>query len=133
MDRINLPPDEVLITFNELFTICGIPRHRRDQIRGMTKRGEFPKPIRLSPNRIAWRFSEVEAWKASRPSSQPDKAGRPSLRQVAQNVGLRVRRHATGHSLIDLKTDKVIAGDPIRLTAEDVLDFCRQRQRAVAP
>jgi predicted DNA-binding transcriptional regulator AlpA len=31
------------------------------------KAGTFPAPLQLSPGRIAWRRSEVEAWIASRP------------------------------------------------------------------
>ena len=29
-------------------------------------RDEFPKPVKLSPNRVAWVRSEVEAWKEAR-------------------------------------------------------------------
>lgn len=30
------------------------------------KRGEFPRPVKLTKNRIAWREPEVRAWLASR-------------------------------------------------------------------
>ena len=33
----------------------------------MRKRGDFPQGIRIAPNRIAWRLSDVRAWIASRP------------------------------------------------------------------
>ena len=29
--------------------------------------GDFPKPLQLTPNRIAWPDSEIEEWEASRP------------------------------------------------------------------
>ncbi len=31
------------------------------------KAGEFLAPIRLGPNRVAWRRSDVDEWLASRP------------------------------------------------------------------
>lgn len=33
----------------------------------MRRRGDFPAGIRIAPNRIAWRLSDVRAWIASRP------------------------------------------------------------------
>ncbi len=30
------------------------------------KDGRFPKPIRLGPNSVAWRWSAIEAWLAAR-------------------------------------------------------------------
>lgn len=35
-------------------------------IRRMMLRDEFPKPVKLSPNRVAWVKSEVEAWKEAK-------------------------------------------------------------------
>lgn len=34
----------------------------RPTIYRMVKRGEFPRQIKLSKYRVAWRFSEIEAW-----------------------------------------------------------------------
>ncbi len=31
------------------------------------KAGEFPAPIRLGPNRVAWRRIEIDEWISSRP------------------------------------------------------------------
>jgi predicted DNA-binding transcriptional regulator AlpA len=36
----------------------------------MVARG-FPKPVELSPNRVAWDSAEVETWLASRPRRSP--------------------------------------------------------------
>jgi predicted DNA-binding transcriptional regulator AlpA len=32
--------------------------------------GSFPKPIRIGANRVAWRLSDLEAWRDSRPRAQ---------------------------------------------------------------
>ena len=34
------------------------------------KAKRFPKPRRIGPNSVAWRESEVDAWKASRPFAE---------------------------------------------------------------
>lgn len=38
----------------------------RTTIWRMVKRGEFPKPIRLSPGRVGWSANTVEQWLASK-------------------------------------------------------------------
>jgi predicted DNA-binding transcriptional regulator AlpA len=60
------PEDESFITYNQL-PDYGIPQYSRVHIRRLMARGLFPRPVMLSPNRIAWRKSEVAAWKTSRP------------------------------------------------------------------
>ena len=40
---------------------------------------EFPKPVELGKNRIAWDLDEVRAWLASRPRRTP-KTGCPNVR-----------------------------------------------------
>ena len=59
------PDDEVFIPYG------GLPAHgicfTRVHIRRLVARGLFPAPVMLSPNRVAWRSSEIAAWKASRP------------------------------------------------------------------
>ena len=34
----------------------------------MWRKGEFPKPIQISPGRVGWLKSEIDAWKAERAS-----------------------------------------------------------------
>ncbi len=58
--------DEVFITYDQL-PDYGIPKYSRVHIRRLMARGLFPLPVMLSPNRIAWRQSDLAAWKASRP------------------------------------------------------------------
>lgn len=38
----------------------------RSTIWRMTRRGEFPSPVSLSPGRVGYRRDEVEAWLRSR-------------------------------------------------------------------
>jgi hypothetical protein len=60
--------DEIFITYNQL-PYNGVPKYCRVHIRRLIVLGLFPRPVMLSPNRIAWRKSDVVAWKASRPSA----------------------------------------------------------------
>src|SRR5690349_8419829 len=41
--------------------------YTRKTISSLCKRGMFPQPVQLSPNRIAWVLDEILAWKESRP------------------------------------------------------------------
>ena len=43
----------------------------------MVTRGLFPAPVQLSPNKIAWKLSDLIAWKASRPDSEYWTSERP--------------------------------------------------------
>jgi len=60
--------DEVYVTYRQL-SDHGVPAYSRVHTRRLIARGLFPRPVLLSPNRIAWRKSEVAAWKASRPNA----------------------------------------------------------------
>ena len=55
--------DDRVLTFTEIRHSTGKPS--RTTIWRMCRRGEFPKPIRISPGRVGWLKSEVDAWKAS--------------------------------------------------------------------
>jgi predicted DNA-binding transcriptional regulator AlpA len=39
----------------------------RKHLIDMMRRGQWPKALQVSPNRIAWRLSDLEAWKSNRP------------------------------------------------------------------
>jgi predicted DNA-binding transcriptional regulator AlpA len=41
--------------------------YSRVHLRRLIERELFPPPIQLSPNRIAWRLSDLARWKATRP------------------------------------------------------------------
>jgi hypothetical protein len=60
--------DEVFITYCQL-PEHGVPIYSRVHTRRLIARGLFPRPVMLSPNRIAWRKSDLAAWKASRPKA----------------------------------------------------------------
>jgi len=42
----------------------------RATLRRRVASGDFPKPVRLGPNRIAWREAEVNAWMESLSTSR---------------------------------------------------------------
>ena len=60
---------EIFVTFPELRDL-GIP-YCRLHINRLMARGQFPMAIWLSPNRKVWRLSEIERFKATRPTSRP--------------------------------------------------------------
>src|SRR5467141_489693 len=60
--------DELFITYNQL-PVYGVPKYSRVHIRRLIVSGLFPRPVMLSPNRIAWRMSDLASWKASRPNA----------------------------------------------------------------
>ena len=54
---------EKLLTMSELRRV--IP-YSSSHIYRLIKTGDFPTPVRLGPNRVAWRESDIEAWLESR-------------------------------------------------------------------
>lgn len=54
---------EKLLTLPE---VCARICLRKSWIYSAVQRGDFPKPINLTPRRVAWRESEIEAWKADK-------------------------------------------------------------------
>jgi predicted DNA-binding transcriptional regulator AlpA len=89
-DRLRFPPpataavalvgpvsrgDDVFVPFDDL-AANGIPIGRR-QLRRLIRDGYFPAPCQISPNRIAWRLSEVRLWKETRPVAASAARGLP--------------------------------------------------------
>jgi hypothetical protein len=64
------PPLKRLLVFPELKP-RGIYDGTRKNLRRLVKAGLFPAPVRVSPNRIAWRSEDIEAWIASLPPAEP--------------------------------------------------------------
>ena len=56
-------PDGAYLSWSKVEPRVGISRTTAWRLQ---KRGDFPKPYVVSPGRVAYRESEVEAWKASR-------------------------------------------------------------------
>ena len=54
-----------LVSKRELRTVCGIP-YSPQHIARLEAAGNFPKRIKLGPNRVAWVLSEVDAWVSER-------------------------------------------------------------------
>jgi len=50
---------DTLLTWASLRNVIPLSR---PQVWKLRQTGAFPAPIRLSPNRVAWRLSEVRAW-----------------------------------------------------------------------
>jgi prophage regulatory protein len=44
----------------------------RSTLRSMVQKGLFPKPIRVSPGRIAWSAAEIAAWQKARIQERDD-------------------------------------------------------------
>jgi len=73
---LSIPPNAVrayrqgLTTMNETFLtlpeVCGRICLRKSWIYDAVARGDFPRPVHLTPRRVAWRESEIEAWKAEK-------------------------------------------------------------------
>jgi prophage regulatory protein len=53
-------------TFLTLPEVCAEICLRKSWVYDAVRRGDFPKPIRLTPRRVAWRESEIEKWKAAK-------------------------------------------------------------------
>lgn len=60
--------EEFFVTWSE-FPTYGVPKYSRRYTNQMVDAGTFPPPVRLSANRIAWRLSDLERWKATRPTA----------------------------------------------------------------
>jgi predicted DNA-binding transcriptional regulator AlpA len=63
--------DDPFIGTNELAAI--LHKHPLSIHRYLREDPEFPVPIRISANRLAWRMSAIEAYIASRPLRQQRK------------------------------------------------------------
>lgn len=68
-----------LLRYDDL-ALKGI-NYGRDHLRHKCKAGEFPRPVQISPKRIAWREEDIDAWIASlvRQGEQAKSRGRVVL------------------------------------------------------
>lgn len=39
----------------------------RSVLYSLRRRGDFPRPVQISPGRVAWREKDIDAWIDSRP------------------------------------------------------------------
>jgi len=62
-----IPTDpDALLSWPALRALIGMSR---PNVWRQRERGEFPAPVRISANRVAWRRRDVIAWIASRPAA----------------------------------------------------------------
>jgi predicted DNA-binding transcriptional regulator AlpA len=74
-------PDGAYLSWSKVEARVGISRTTAWRLQ---KRDEFPKPYVMSPGRVAYRESEVEAWKASRGHrSEPRQLRAPEPRSAS--------------------------------------------------
>lgn len=66
---------EVFVPYSEL-SRYGI-RYSRIHITAMVKAGAFPAPRQMSPNRVAWRLSDLQQWIDSRPPVRAPASAQP--------------------------------------------------------
>lgn len=64
------PQIERLISWRTVRDLTGLSRTTAWRLQ---KTGDFPRPVAISPGRVAWREREIAAWQASR---VPRAAGR---------------------------------------------------------
>ncbi len=61
---VKLAPGRTVLPIREVVRRIGLSR---STIYELIRRGEFPAPIQLTPNRVGWLSEEVDAWLVSRP------------------------------------------------------------------
>jgi predicted DNA-binding transcriptional regulator AlpA len=59
----------IFVTYPQL-PAYGVPSYSRVHLMRMMRRGQFPQQVQLSPNRVAWRVTDILEWVANRPLSQ---------------------------------------------------------------
>lgn len=84
MPRHDTDQPERFLRRPQVEALCGLGHSR---IYLMIRAGNFPKPLPLGPNSVAWRESEIRAWQAAR-IAERDRPGpmrrgrRPARRHV---------------------------------------------------
>jgi predicted DNA-binding transcriptional regulator AlpA len=74
-----------LVRFKQLHEY-GIVNDRMSLARKIEKE-EFPKPLALGPNTLAWDLDEVHAWLASRPRRTPKTGAKKAAGSVIVAAG----------------------------------------------
>jgi predicted DNA-binding transcriptional regulator AlpA len=92
--RVTIERERFLLR-DELPTACRFSRHT---MRRMIRDEGFPMPILVSPQRHAWRESEVQAWLESRPraSTQSDQTVSAETRAKLREAWNRRRARRQG-------------------------------------
>ena len=67
-------------------TLAAVGNPDRKTIYNWTRKGLFPEPVQIGPNKIGWYADEVEAWLESRPRGFMPV--RPELKEAAERKGV---------------------------------------------
>jgi Prophage CP4-57 regulatory protein (AlpA) len=94
----------------------GIPPATRKGRNGQIDAGTFPPPVRLSANRIAWKASDLELWKLTRPA-----AHEPAPVLWPPRAGQKGRGGRSGHAPGRPRGSKVIDGRLV--TSEQLVEL----------
>lgn len=117
--------DDRLLPWGRVQEIAGISRATAWR---MQKTGDFPEPVPVSPNRVAWWESELTAWKATRKAS-----GRARPKPFTRPREPRLIETARSSNTVD----KPMSAPAAPLQAAPALEApCRKprrRARAVSP
>ena len=65
------------VTYPEL-PDYGVPRYSRKHLLDLQRRGQFPRALQLTPNRIGWDIDAIQHWVASRPPARSVREDDPS-------------------------------------------------------
>lgn len=82
-------PEDRLLSWDRVRDVTGLSRSTAWRLQQV---GDFPEPVRISPNRVGWWESELTAWKATRtvrglPRPRPLARPRePKLIQTARSL-----------------------------------------------
>lgn len=73
-------PDDRLLAWREVRAVTGLSRTTAWRLQNA---GEFPRPVPISPGRVGWWQSELDAWKAERVERRPFSRPAPAARREA--------------------------------------------------
>jgi predicted DNA-binding transcriptional regulator AlpA len=62
--------DRIFVPFKELASVIGFS-WTRQHVANLVKQGRFPRPVNLSSQRVAWRYTDLLAWAESRGEAKP--------------------------------------------------------------
>lgn len=68
----------------------------RSHLYVLAKTGKFPKPVKIGPNSIAWRRSELEAWANNLPVAEPGRRRESNRKSPPTNRGRKGNGHHSG-------------------------------------
>jgi len=86
---------DLLISYDDLKSY-GITL-TRPAIRTLSRKGRFPRPVRMGDHHIAWRENEVLDWIAALPAADDTPLARRKSRKIVKLKAVAKARKAKGH------------------------------------